>query len=335
MLLLASSFAYQSWRQYTKDYPACLGSCHVLHLLEWIAIIFALLSWRRDANEAAFSVWDLNWLHSGWAFIWRARIKVCNAWFWRNAILHSWTTLQAFGRTSPFQWKASSWQVYQIQWWFNKKRIFNDVTLWLLQFSACGASSQNTPKSQWITHAQIIVKSMLHCLAPAVGLHCNPISSWCENKTPKLDVPCSIIRRIWRSISSCFTFRVSRGLQTGFGIFCSNTSPVWQKHCCVLLQGFIAYNQWFWFQSIYAISANHCIWPSSIHMYLVCFFQTTPRIWYLAVESPLRFYSPASISLPLWKIQQLQAKISQVRMNHAVYCSLIKTCWNLPGKIKE
>lgn len=108
----------------------------------------------------------------------------------------------------------------------------------------------------------------------------------------------------------------------------------WQKHC-VLLQGFIAYNQWFWFQSIHAISANHCIWPSSIHMYLVCFFQTTPRIWYLAVESPLRFYSPASISLPLWKIQQLQAKISQVPMNHAVYCSLIKTCWNLPGKIKE
>lgn len=113
MLLLASSFAYQSWRQYTKDYPnypACLGSCHVLHLLEWIAIIFALLSWCRDANEAAFSVWDLNWLHSGWAFIWRARIKVRNAWFWCNAILHSWTTLQAFGRTSPFQWEASSWQ---------------------------------------------------------------------------------------------------------------------------------------------------------------------------------------------------------------------------------
>ena len=128
------------------------------------------------------------------------------------------------GEHHPFQWEASSWQVYQIQWWFNKKRIFNDVILWLLQFSACGASSQNTPKSQWITHAQIIVKSMLHCLAPAVGLHCNPISSWCENKTPKLDVPCSIIRRIWRSISSCFTFRVSRGLQTGFGIFCCGTS---------------------------------------------------------------------------------------------------------------
>ena len=89
------------------------------------------------------------------------------------------------------------------------------MNLWLLQLSACIVSSQSNPKSQWITHAQIIVKSLLHCLAPTASLHRNSISSWCENKTPKLDVPCSMTRRIW-SISSCSTFRVPRGLLTVF-----------------------------------------------------------------------------------------------------------------------
>ena len=174
-------------------------------------------------------------------------------------ILHSWTTLQAFGRTSPFSvgsfflaGLSDSVVIQQkenLQWC--DSMIASILRVWCVESgilpnhneSHTLKSSSNPCCTVW--HQRLVYTAIRYHLGV-------------KTKTPKLDVPCSIIRRIWRSISSCFTFRVSRGL-TDWIWHILLWHIGWQKHC-VLLQGFIAYNQWFWFQS------NPCHLSQPLHL---------------------------------------------------------------------